>query len=129
MSSGDRGRYGNPCLICGATPTRLFISGYRCRTCTPAAENGRPEPPRGRCAPARCHCGKPNCHAYETYGRDIEENPLAWAAIDARAVASGKRRANPQEQAAAKAAVADQKDRDAAHRRAGGRNEPGGEGR
>ncbi|TDD37840.1 hypothetical protein E1287_07210 [Actinomadura sp. KC06] len=103
---------------CGATPTRLFIQGPRCVLHIPSAERGLPEPPPGTCALARCHCGKPSCPAYETYGREsYSAQSLAWPAVDARAVASGKRRASPQEKAAAKAAVQEQKDRDAAHRR------------
>ena len=120
------GRYEAPCRhysdaeqrTFGATPTRLFIQGPRCVRHTPSAERGRPEPPEGRCAPARCHCGRPECPAFETYGRETYTgNGRAWAAVDARAVASGKRRASPAEQAATKAAVQEQRDRDAALRR------------
>ncbi|MFE9099895.1 hypothetical protein [Actinomadura geliboluensis] len=120
-------RWEKPCVhysdadqkTCGQTPTRLYIQGPRCQQHTPSAERGRPEPPPGRCAPARCHCGKPDCPAYATYGRDsyAAQGGLAWAAVDARAVASGKRRASPGEQAAAKTTVQEQKDRDAALRR------------
>ncbi|MCQ0012065.1 hypothetical protein [Actinomadura madurae] len=74
---------------------------------------------------ARCHCGRPECLAYETYGREsYSVQARAWAAVDARAVASGRRRASPGEQAAAKAAVQEQKERDAALRR-GDRPESG----
>ncbi len=121
------GRWDKPCVhysdaeqrTCGATPTRLFIQGPRCLDHTPSAERGLPEPPEGRCAPARCYCGRPSCPAFETYGRDsyAAQGGLAWQAVDARAVASGKRRASPGEQEAAKRAVQEQKDRDAAHRR------------
>lgn len=33
-----------PCVRCGATPARLFMCGWRCHECTPAALAGRPEP-------------------------------------------------------------------------------------
>lgn len=127
------GRWTKPCVhysaaeerTCGATPTRLYIQGPRCVDHTPSAERGRPEPPEGKCAPARCHCGRPTCHAYDTYGQDpYSTQGLAWAAVDARAVASGKRRASPAEQAAAKAAVQQQKDRDAALRGARNATQP-----
>lgn len=42
---------------CGRTPTRPYITGYRCKTCTPAALAGKPEPGQTACcAPARCYC-------------------------------------------------------------------------
>ncbi|MEV0149075.1 MULTISPECIES: hypothetical protein [unclassified Nonomuraea] len=46
---------------CGGTPTRLYICGYRCATCTPAALAGQPEPGRGaHCAPNRLYCPPTN---------------------------------------------------------------------
>lgn len=120
------GKWDKPCVhysdaeqrSCGATPTRMYIVGPRCKAHTPAAERGHPEPPEGRCAPRRCYCGRPECPAFETYGREpYRAQALAWAAVDARAIASGKRRASPAVQAAARAAVQEQKDRDAALRR------------
>jgi hypothetical protein len=69
--------------------------------------------------PSRCYCGDPECPAYATY--ELRDRYAAaadsWAAIDARAIASGKRRSSPAQYAAAKAAVADQRDRDARLRR------------
>jgi hypothetical protein len=40
------------------------------------------------CAPKRCYCGDPSCPAYPSYDRPL--GPV----IDARAVASGKRRSS-----------------------------------
>jgi hypothetical protein len=33
-----------PCGLCGAPDARLYISGWCCPTCTPAARSGRSEP-------------------------------------------------------------------------------------
>lgn len=93
---------------CGAPGARFYIQGWRCPACTPAALAGEPEPGQGAyCAPKRCLCGK--CPWWVPY------NPYAittdsWT-TDARNIASGKRRASPETQAAAKAEVAEQKER------------------
>lgn len=127
MAEGLNPRYARPCnqwsrvagRHCGAVPTRLYIQGPRCRAHTPSALAGQPEPPEGRCAPGRCLCGKPECPAYETFHlRDRYAAHLdAWAVVDARAIASGKRRAGPDQVAAARAAVEQQRERDAQLRR------------
>ena len=69
-------RYARPCGHysrtdgrSGATPTRLYLQGPRCKDHTPSALAGEPEPPPGYCAPARCYCGESSCPAYHTYGR------------------------------------------------------------
>ncbi|GAA3172756.1 hypothetical protein [Nonomuraea roseoviolacea] len=42
---------------CGGTPTRFYICGPRCKSCTPAALAGKPEPGQGaHCAPNRLYC-------------------------------------------------------------------------
>ena len=51
------GWYG-PDGTCGATPARLYLTGLRCATHTPAALAGQPEPGAGRyCPPGLCWCG------------------------------------------------------------------------
>jgi hypothetical protein len=48
-----------PAGTCAATPTRLFLPGWRCPAHTPAALAGQPEPGTGRyCPPAVCWCGR-----------------------------------------------------------------------
>ncbi len=98
------GKYGKPCghylgaqhKHCGATPTRAYIQGPRCKIHTPAALAGQAEPQPGLCAPKRCLCGQPDCPAYETYAlRD--RWGLADTIIDARAVAAGNRRSSTTE--------------------------------
>lgn len=105
---------------CGATGARPYMTGPRCPSHTPAALAGRTEPTEATpCAPSRCYCGKAACPAYTTYElRDRYATAAdSWAAVDARAIASGKRRSSPTQYAAAKAAVAEQRDRDARLRR------------
>ncbi|MFI6903063.1 hypothetical protein ACIBKY_17505 [Nonomuraea sp. NPDC050394] len=92
---------------CGATPTRPYLPGPRCPAHTPSALAGRPEPTGGHCAPKRCYCGE--CPSYTPH------NPYpsladSWV-TDARNIATGKRRASPAVQAAAKTTVAEQKER------------------
>lgn len=50
-------------------------------------------------------------HQHEPHAIVGTTNAQAWGAIDARAIASGKRRANPQLQQAARQVVAEQKAR------------------
>ncbi|WP_144069893.1 hypothetical protein [Nonomuraea indica] len=93
---------------CGAVPARFHVTGWRCTAHTPAALAGRPEPPGGHCAPRRCLCG--GCPSW------TPDNPYpslvdSWV-TDARNIATGKRRASPAVQAAAKATVAAQKERE-----------------
>jgi hypothetical protein len=105
---------------CGAAGARLYLPGLRCPSHTPSALAGRPEPPEDTaCAPNRCYCGEPTCPAYATYElrHRYDTHADAWPAIDARAIASGKRRSGPTQHAAARAAVAEQRDRDARLRR------------
>ena len=75
---------------CGSPDTRLYAEGYRCAAHTPAARAGKPEPDSKRyCAPARCYCGQcPSWTEHTTYTDDAQRNT-----VDARAIASGKRRA------------------------------------
>jgi len=49
----------NPAGTCGATPARLYMTGWRCPAHTPAALAGKPEPGgQGRyCPPNICWCG------------------------------------------------------------------------
>lgn len=84
---------------CGATPTRHYLPGRRCQRHTPAALAGKPEPgqtatgwPRTPTAPAPQSAG--------------------YQAIDARAIARGKRRAGRAEYQAARDEVQTQKQRD-----------------
>ncbi|MBA9003760.1 hypothetical protein [Thermomonospora cellulosilytica] len=104
---------------CGAEGVRFFLPGWRCPRHTPAAIAGEPEVSGQYCAPARCYCGRPECPAYPTYGRpDPYAGELdAWAVIDARAIASGRRRSNPADYAAARATITAQRERDARLRR------------
>ena len=98
-----------PCLSCGTTTgVRLYPGGYRCPRHTPHAAAGLPEPDVARyCAPLRCYCRQcPSWTPAPAYTDD-----LGWAAVDARAIASGKRRATPQAVKAARAEVAAQKKR------------------
>jgi hypothetical protein len=44
------------------------------------------------CAPKRCYCGDPSCPAYPSYNRPL--GPIMETIVDARAVASGKRRSS-----------------------------------
>lgn len=93
---------------CGATPARRYVNSIACADHTPARLAGHPEPPEGTCAPKRCLCGTcPSWTPHNPY------NTLAgsWT-TDARAIASGKRRASPELQAAAKATVAEQRERE-----------------
>ena len=77
---------------CGTTGgVRLYGTGLRCPAHTPAALAGRPEPAPGPGMPA---------------GAWTALSPLGTSAlIDARAVASGKRRSSPHVYRAAQAAV------------------------
>lgn len=97
-------------VLCGAVPARLYLPGPRCPAHTPAALAGRPEPQPGRCAPNRCYGGCCPSWRPDTVHYVAGET---WAAVDARAIASGKRRASPAVQAAAKATIAEQRQRDA----------------
>lgn len=91
----------------------FFLTGWRCPSCTPAKVAGEPEPPEGHCAPSRCYCRKcPSWTEHNAYATSTD----SWV-TDARNIASGKKRANPSDQAAAKATVADQKAREAALRK------------
>jgi hypothetical protein len=93
----------------GTEDVGFFLTGWRCPLHTPSALAGEPEPGRNRyCAPKRCLCGDcPWWRPYNAYAANAD----SWT-TDARAIASGKRRASPQEQAAAKATVAEQKARE-----------------
>ncbi|WP_019547618.1 MULTISPECIES: hypothetical protein [Streptomycetaceae] len=76
---------------CGTKTVRLYGTGLRCPAHTPAALAGRPEPDPGPGMPA---------------GAWTTVSPLGTSAlIDARAVASGKRRSSPHVYRAAQAAV------------------------
>ena len=83
---GAEGRY------CGAPHgVRLYLTGLRCPDHTPNALRGLPEVPPGPGLPA---------------GAWTTPSPLSESRVaDARAVASGKRRSNPQAYRAAQAAV------------------------
>ena len=77
-----------PCY-CGSGDTRLYAAGYRCRSHTPAALSGQPEPDSKRyCAPLRCYCG--TCPGW------TPDTPyhVGETVLDVRAVASGKRRSS-----------------------------------
>ncbi|MEV0619548.1 hypothetical protein AB0I81_39960 [Nonomuraea sp. NPDC050404] len=100
---------------CGATPTRRYLPGHRCADHTPAALAGLPEPPETACPPRRCYCGQ--CEWWTPYNRfDVPSD--TWT-TDARAIASGKRRASPEMRAAAMAEVAEQRERRARLRKGG----------
>lgn len=104
-----QGRY------CAAPGARQYIQGWRCPEHTPARLAGLPEPGTGAyCAPKRCYCGE--CPAYTETTHYPPSEVETWP-IEARHVASGKRRASPNVQAAAKTEVAAQRAREARHRR------------
>ncbi|MEV4174016.1 hypothetical protein [Nonomuraea sp. NPDC049709] len=93
---------------CGATPARPYLQGMRCADHTPSALAGKPEPGESAyCAPARCYCGE---HPWWTPANPYASLADSWV-TDARAIASGKRRASPAVQAAAKETVAEQQER------------------
>jgi hypothetical protein len=74
---------------CGSADVRLYAEGWRCPSHTPAARAGKPEPDSKRyCAPARCYCGR-----YPSWTPDTAYHDGATVA-DARAIASGRRRAS-----------------------------------
>lgn len=94
--------------VCGV-PGRLYPCGWRCDAHAPwAAGRGgdgiRPELHGQYCVVTRWR------------GPVIDS--ASWAAVDARAIASGKRRASPEQVTQARAVVAEQ---DARRRAAGGR--------
>lgn len=88
---------------------QFYVVGPVCVRHTPAALAGEPEPGADRyCPPKRCWCGGcPWWRPYNAYAATAD----SWT-TDARAIASGKRRASPEQQAAAKATVAEQKARE-----------------
>lgn len=91
--------------VCGAEPARLYTRGLRCDAHAPwaTARGGDGVPPElhGQ------YCVIP-LHKHQT------PDVASWGAVDARAIASGKRRASPQQQAVARAVVAEQAERRAA---------------
>lgn len=93
---------------CGARPTRLYPAGERCDPHAPWStfhgSSGVPPELRGQ------YCIVPLHRQYRT------PDAASWAVIDARAIASGKRRASAQQQAAARAEL----DRQATARAAAG---------
>jgi hypothetical protein len=82
---------------CGATDdVRPYLTGMCCPAHTPAALAGRPEPQPGPGLPA---------------GAWTTPSPQSASAVfDDRAIASGRRRSNPQAYKAAQAAVDHRKD-------------------
>lgn len=85
------------CQGCGRTDTRLYASGPKCPEHTPAALAGLKEPDTGRyCAPARCYCGQPSCPAAASYTRPLD--PIRATILDAKAIASGRRRSKSLDQ-------------------------------
>lgn len=81
---------------CAATDgVRAFLTGLRCPAHTPRALQGLPEIPPGPGLPAAAW---------------VTPSPLSDSRVhDARAIASGKRRSNPQAYRAAQDAVAEQR--------------------
>lgn len=78
---------------CGATPTRRYLQGPACRDHTPSALAGRPEPGQGaHCPPGICWCG--GCPSWREQSAYPAHSAIG-AVIDARAIASGKRRSSP----------------------------------
>ncbi|MFI6814454.1 hypothetical protein ACIBG7_18730 [Nonomuraea sp. NPDC050328] len=98
--------YGATATRCGAVPARPYIQGPRCPAHTPSALAGRPEPVDPPCV-GRCYCRE--CPTYQPLNA-YASLADSWV-IDARHIASGKKRASPQAQAAAKATVAEQQER------------------
>ena len=76
---------------CGAIPARRYANWTACASHTPAALAGQPEPPQGT---------GPLPGAWTT-----PTPQSASALIDHRAIVSGKRRSNPTDYQAARAAV------------------------
>lgn len=93
---------------CGGSPAQRYVNTNACAIHTPAALAGEPEPGADRyCPPKRCWCGGcPWWRPYNAYAATAD----SWT-TDARAIASGKRRASPEQQAAAKQTVQEQKER------------------
>lgn len=95
-------------MTCGldtcARPGRLYPRGWRCDEHAP-----RPVPPTPD--PARTLDGLRAAAGLPTHV--VPTASASWAAVDARAVASGKRRAAPGAQEQARAVVGAQKARDA----------------
>lgn len=83
-------------------PADLYPCGSRCENHRPLPVNPVPDPPRTLDG-LRAAAGLPT-HVVPT-------RSSGWAAVDARAIATGKRRANPWDQAAAKTEIAQQKQR------------------
>jgi len=72
-------------------PVRFYLTGWKCKTHSPWALAGRPEPQPGPGLPS---------------GAWTTPSPISDSRVaDARAIASGKRRSNPQAYRAAQAAV------------------------
>jgi hypothetical protein len=90
------------CGSCGNPVARLYACGLRCAGHTPARLAGKPEPDTGRyCAPNRCYCG--TCPSWTE--RPVYTDNLQRTTVDARAVASGKRRSSPAGYRSAQATV------------------------
>ncbi|MFD9124916.1 hypothetical protein [Kitasatospora sp. NPDC059571] len=84
----EAGRCGSGRELCGAR-ARLYPAGWRCPRHTPAAQAGRPEPEPG-----------------PGYTPQRLATPVsASALVDARAIASGKRRSSTQTYRLAQAAT------------------------
>lgn len=96
---------GAAATCCGATPARRYLPGMRCAAHTPAALAGQPEASGQYCPPKICWCGR--C----AWWTPASHHPIDSWTTDARAIASGKRRASPEMYAAAKAEVAEQQER------------------
>lgn len=85
-SSGLTGpcTYGNP--PCGQEDAHPYAEGPRCDDHTPAARAGQPEPGSARYCVRDCRCS--------LHGDLAPLPPIRATVIDARVIASGKRRAS-----------------------------------
>ena len=71
---------------CGASPARLYLTGWRCGAHTPAALAGQPEPGAGRyCPPGLCWCGHcpPNRARFGRARRVLVTGSRTWTAQQA----------------------------------------------
>lgn len=80
-------------LLCGTSPARLYVNGWRCDSHSPAAVAGLPEAPMGGCAPLKHYCTPDTrCatwawqhqpwRALATGGRDRTDKSRIWAEFD-----------------------------------------------
>lgn len=90
------------CQFGCTNPARLYTCGWRCADCAPTPRPPIPDPARTLDG-LRAAAGLPT--------GVIPGSALSWSAVDARAIATGKRRSSPADYSAARATVDEQKQR------------------